>query len=74
MNYFSAKEKYVNSYSNQITAKLYSAIEKVIANSSDSSLLGRGLQRCLQLELSYIMLKYKNGLFQNVCLRSQLIF
>ncbi len=59
MNYFSAKEKYVNSYSNQITAKLYSAIEEVIANSSDSSLLGRGLQRCLQLELSYIMLKYK---------------
>ena len=31
----------------------------MIDKSSDSSMLGRGLKRCIQLELSYIMLKYK---------------
>ena len=59
MNYFSAKEKYINASSTRMVSKLFSAIEEVIAKSSDSSLLGRGLKRCIQIELCYIMVKYR---------------
>ena len=59
MNYFSAKEKFVSSYPIKIRSQLYSAVENIISKGSDSSLLGRGMQRCLNLELCYIMLKYK---------------
>ena len=59
MNYFSAKEKYINSASKPLVERINEMTEQVFNNSADSSIMGRGLLRCIQIEICYLMTRYK---------------